>query len=104
MAAPQPWSLALDGLEIDPSKRDVKVDGSAVELTRMEFELLVLLVSRPGRVFPRSELLETLWGYPRGVHSRTVDVHVSQLRRKLGAACPILTVRGVGYAAVSAEA
>ncbi len=69
-----------------------------VELTTTEFDLLAHLMRRPGRVFGRDELLAQVWGY-NGAASRTVDVHVAQLRAKLGAASPIRTVRGVGYAA-----
>ena len=53
---------------------------------------------RPGRVVPREELLAEVWGYPAGPATRTVDVHVAQLRAKLGAAATLRTVRGVGYA------
>ncbi|MGH2760917.1 MAG: winged helix-turn-helix domain-containing protein, partial [Actinomycetota bacterium] len=57
------------------------------------------LLARPGRVCTRTQLLEAVWGYPDTVDSRTVDVHVAQLRRKLGDLCPVKTVRGVGYKA-----
>ena len=53
----------------------------------------------PGRVFTRAQLLEAVWDYPSDVDTRTVDVHVAQVRRKLGDACPLKTVRGVGYKA-----
>ena len=84
---------------IDPAGREVSVAGRPVELTRREFDLLAHLFSRPGRVWSRAQLLEAVWGYPGDVDSRTVDVHVAQLRRKLGDDCPVRTVRGVGYKA-----
>ncbi|HKN97258.1 MAG TPA: winged helix-turn-helix domain-containing protein, partial [Pseudonocardiaceae bacterium] len=70
-----------------------------VALTSTEFDLLVQLVRHPGRVFTREQLLSSVWGYAAAAGTRTVDVHVAQLRAKLGDASPIRTVRGVGYAA-----
>jgi DNA-binding response OmpR family regulator len=94
--------IALGDLRIDPLSREVTAGDESVDLTRMEFDLLAYLLGRPGRVFSRTQLLEAVWGYPGGVDSRTVDVHVAQLRRKLGERCPVRTVRGVGYKAESA--
>ena len=68
-------------------------------LTATEFDLLAHLMRRPGRVFTREQLLSEVWGYSSVAGTRTVDVHIAQLRAKLGAASPIRTVRGVGYAA-----
>ncbi len=99
---PNDSPIAVNGVRIDPRSRVVTVNDSDVDLTRMEFDLLAYLLSRPGRVFGRTQLLEAVWGYPDGVDSRTVDVHVAQLRRKLGEQCPVKTVRGVGYKAESA--
>ena len=79
--------------------RRVTVEGREVALTTTEFDLLATLVRRPGRVFTREELLSAVWGYSAPGGSRTVDVHVAQLRAKLGTASPLRTVRGVGYAA-----
>jgi len=70
-----------------------------IELTATEFDLLLFLIRHPGRVFERSSLLSSVWGYPAAAGARTVDVHVAALRAKLGAASPIRTVRGVGYSA-----
>ncbi|HEY7224919.1 MAG TPA: response regulator transcription factor [Micromonosporaceae bacterium] len=100
---------------LDPGRRRVQVDGSGVEggpgqgvaevaLTSTEFDLLAHLMSRPGRVFTREELLASVWGYAAHGGTRTVDVHVAQVRAKLEAASPlardvIRTVRGVGYTA-----
>jgi len=89
----------VGGVTVDPARRRVVADGVAVDLTATEFELLVFLCRRPGRVFPREHLLSEVWGYEAAAGTRTVDVHVAQLRAKLGDASPIRTVRGVGYSA-----
>ena len=70
-----------------------------VQLTSTEFDLLAHLMARPGRVFTREELLAGVWGYAAHAGTRTVDVHVAQVRAKLGPASVIRTLRGVGYAA-----
>jgi DNA-binding response OmpR family regulator len=79
----------------------VLVDGTEVVLTATEFDLLAYLMQHPGRVITRDQLLEQVWGYAAVVGTRTVDVHVAQVRAKLGDASPIRTVRGVGYSAES---
>jgi DNA-binding response OmpR family regulator len=89
----------VGGVTVDPARRRVVADGAPVDLTATEFELLVFLCRRPGRVFPREHLLSEVWGYEAAAGTRTVDVHVAQLRAKLGDASPIRTVRGVGYSA-----
>jgi DNA-binding response OmpR family regulator len=87
-------------ITLDPGRRQVIADGAAVALTPTEFDLLAHLMNRPGRVFTREELLASVWGYAAHGGTRTVDVHVAQVRAKLGpAAAVIRTVRGVGYAA-----
>ncbi len=91
--------LAAGRVALDLATRRVSADGRPVELTTTEFDLLAHLVRRPGRVFTREELLASVWGYPAGTATRTVDVHVSQLRAKLGPAIGLRSVRGVGYAA-----
>jgi DNA-binding response OmpR family regulator len=99
-AEPPDGSPVIAGsVRLDPASREVQVGGRDVELTRKEFDLLSYLVARPGRVVTRTQLLEAVWGYPDDVDSRTVDVHIAQLRRKLGDSCPVKTVRGVGYKA-----
>ena len=80
-----------------PDERRVFVHDSEIELTPTEFELLEALMRQPGRVFSRDELLTNVWHYASAVTTRTVDVHVAQLRAKLGDALAIRTVRGVGY-------
>ncbi len=92
---------APDGLAIDEGRRLVRVDGSAVELTALEFNLLALLAREPGIVVTRAALLDALWGPEYAGDDHLVDVHVANLRRKLGdePASPrfLETVRGVGY-------
>jgi DNA-binding response OmpR family regulator len=89
--------LALAGVELDRAAHTVTVDGAGVELTGREFDLLATLLAHPGIVLSRDRLLELAWGneFPGG--TRTVDVHVAQLRAKLGRPELIETVRGAGY-------
>lgn len=98
--ASTPSLLVVGGLEIDPRSRIVTLDGAAVDLSRREFDLLMALASRPGEVLTKRELLAEVWQQAYGGGDRTVDVHLSWLRRKLGesAAEPryLHTVRGVG--------
>ena len=90
--------LHFHNLTVSFSKRLVKVDDEKITLTRKEFDLLCLLLSRPGVCFSRDELLESVWGYDFADSSRTVDVHIRMLRAKLKEAGDyIKTVRGVGY-------
>ena len=89
--------LSAGSLRLDPGRRTVTVDALPVDLTTTEFNLLEALLKAPGHVLSRSELLSRAWGQADYAGSRTVDVHVAQLRGKLGDACPIETVRGVGY-------
>lgn len=84
---------------VDRASRRVIADGAEILLTATEFDLLEHLMSHPGRVYTRDQLLEDVWGYASAVGTRTVDVHVAQVRSKLGEASPIRTVRGVGYSA-----
>jgi DNA-binding response OmpR family regulator len=84
-------------LRIDAGSREVRVDGAEVQLAPKEFDLLWELLDHRGLVLTRDQLLERVWGYTFAGDTRTVDVHVGQLRRKLGEACPIVTVWGVGY-------
>jgi two-component system response regulator PrrA len=97
----------LGSLEIDPRSREVTVDGRPVDLTRKEFDLLLALSRRPGAVVSKRELLAEVWGLPWGGGDRTVDVHLSWLRRKLGetAAEPrfLHSVRGVGVKLAAPE-
>jgi two-component system, OmpR family, response regulator len=93
--------VSVGDLTIDLARRAVEVRGERVQLTYVEFELLRIFASHPGRVYSRRMLLEALWGGADYREPRTIDVHVRHLREKLeaDAAVPeyILTVRGVGY-------
>jgi len=89
--------ITLGSVVVDPDSRRVTLNGAEISLTATEFDLLAYLMSRPGRVFSRDELLSHVWGYSSIVGTRTVDVHVAQLRAKFGDHNPIRTVRGVGY-------
>jgi DNA-binding response OmpR family regulator len=93
--------ISAEGLTIDLARRLIEVGGRRVQLTYVEFELLRILASHPGRVYSRRMLLEALWGGADYREPRTIDVHVRHLREKLehdpGLPEYILTVRGVGY-------
>jgi DNA-binding response OmpR family regulator len=94
-----PSTLRIGGLEVDPRRREARLDGRALDLSRREFDLLAYLAARPGEVVTRRELLTEVWQLPYG-DDQTIDVHLSWLRRKLGerASAPryLHTVRGVG--------
>jgi DNA-binding response OmpR family regulator len=93
-------SIEVGSLTIDTGAHTVTVDGQAVDLRRMEFELLVHLAREPERVFAKQELLRTVWGYRSGGSTRTLDSHASRLRRKLARNGPqrwVISVWGVGY-------
>jgi two-component system KDP operon response regulator KdpE len=93
-------TLVVGGLRIDPRSRQVSLDDAPVELTPREFDLLRHLASRPGQVVTKRELLTEVWQIPYGGADKTVDVHLSWLRRKLGESAHrpryLHTVRGVG--------
>jgi two-component system, OmpR family, response regulator ResD len=97
-APPDPHRLLRAGpAEIEPTGRRVTVGEREVDLTRLEFDLLAELAAHPRVVYTRERLLEKVWGYQSGVGGKTVDVHVANLRRKLGEDIGIVAVRGVGY-------
>ena len=88
----------MGNLYVSKKKHQVKVDGKEITLTMKEFEMLLLLLSNPGIVFTRAQLLDKIWGYQFDGESRTVDVHIRTLRQKLGEAGHYIeTVRGMGY-------
>jgi DNA-binding response OmpR family regulator len=91
--------LVAGPIVVDEASRSVRVQGREVTLTRKEFDLLAALIRQAGRVLTRERLLERVWGYEFPGETRTVDVHVRQLRKKLGSpsADAIETVVGVGY-------
>lgn len=91
--------LSVGAVRLDTSSRRAWSGSTPVALTATEFDLLAALMGRPGRVYSRGELLSRIWDYPADDGTRTVDVHVAQIRAKLGSASPIRTVRGVGYSA-----
>ena len=84
-------------LTVDSGRREVRVGDEEIQLAPKEFDLLWELLDHRGLVLTRDQLLERVWGYTFAGDTRTVDVHVRQLRRKLGDASPIVTVWGVGY-------
>jgi two-component system phosphate regulon response regulator PhoB len=92
--------VKVGAIELDPVTHDVRISGAPTQLRPLEYKLLQLLVSDPGRVFTREELLEQVWEMRGDINTRTVDVHVRRLRVSLGpAADTIETVHGFGYRA-----
>jgi two-component system phosphate regulon response regulator PhoB/two-component system alkaline phosphatase synthesis response regulator PhoP len=90
--------ISVGTLVIDLDKFEVTAEGAKVELTATEFKILQLLASRKGRVLTRDQILDFLWGTEKAVIDRTVDVHIRNLREKLGAAASLIkNIRGVGY-------
>jgi DNA-binding response OmpR family regulator len=96
--APTRREIRLGSLVLDQDTRSAALGDEALVLTATEFDLLVHLARSPGRVFTREQLLSSVWGHADYASGRTVDVHIAQLRAKLGQASGIRTVRGVGYA------
>jgi DNA-binding response OmpR family regulator len=99
-AAPAPKTRGrkeIGNISIDADRREVLVDGNEVALAPKEFDLFWELLDHRGIVLTRDQLLERVWGYTFAGDTRTVDVHVRQLRRKIGDECPVVTVWGVGY-------
>jgi DNA-binding response OmpR family regulator len=88
---------SFGALSIDPQAREVLLDGRPIELTRTEFDLLATLSGSPRLAFSRSQLIEAVWGADWFGDDHLIDVHISNLRRKLGSPRFIHTVRGVGY-------
>ncbi|MGH9056633.1 MAG: response regulator transcription factor [Acidimicrobiales bacterium] len=89
--------LVAGGVEVDTARREARVAGRVVALTAREFDLLALLAENQGRVLSRQQILDGAWGVGWYGDERTVDVHVRQLRKKLGGSFPLATVWGVGY-------
>lgn len=88
--------IEMDNLTIDIDKREVIVENEAIHIPKIEFELLVLLVSFPGKIFSREEIYAKVWGNEVFVSDRTLDVHIRKLREKIGKQ-HIKTIKGVGY-------
>jgi two-component system, OmpR family, response regulator len=101
VTTPEKSILVFGDLTIDSTRREVKINGNLVNFTALEFDLLYFLVSNPGRVWRRSELIQKVWDYEYVGDQRVVDVHIGQIRKKieLDASQPSLiqTIRGVGY-------
>jgi DNA-binding response OmpR family regulator len=101
-STPSSEPIELGGLSIDPTRRKVSLDGEEVQLTPLEFEILLAMARDPGVVFTREQLMDRVWGYRDYAGGRVVDSHVARIRRKLGedGAEPrfVRTVHGVGYA------
>lgn len=92
----EPKVLKVGDLEIDREQYIIRYNGQDITLARKEFELLALLAGKPGKVFLRNEILNTIWGTEVIVGDRTIDVHIRKIRQKLNLDC-ISTVKGVGY-------
>ena len=92
-----PEVLAAGTVRVDTGRREAAVDGTVIALATREFDLLRFLAEHPGLVLSRRQLLDGVWGADWYGDERTVDVHVRQLRKKLGDAFPLATVWGVGY-------
>ena len=89
--------ITVNDLKINLDKRKVKKDGEAIDLTKIEYKLLLLLVNAPDKIFSRDEIYQKIWGTQILVGDRTLDVHVRNLRKKIGNN-NIRTFKGVGYA------
>jgi len=93
----EPEVLVAGGVEVDTARREARVDGEVVPLAAREFDLLAHLAHNAGLALTRAQLLDGVWGPGWYGDERTVDVHVRQLRKKLGDQLPLATVWGVGY-------
>jgi DNA-binding response OmpR family regulator len=89
--------LQAGGVTIDAGRREVVIQDAVVPFTTKEFDLLRFLAERNGLALSRQQILDGVWGYDWFGDARTVDVHIAQVRKKVGEAVEILTVRGVGY-------
>ncbi|MEU0122866.1 response regulator transcription factor [Streptomyces albidoflavus] len=96
-ATPAPGTLVIGAVQVELPTRRVSVDGEVIALTRKEFDLLALLVQRPGVVFRREQIISEVWRTSWEGTGRTLEVHVASLRSKLRRPALIETVRGVGY-------
>jgi len=89
--------MQVGGVTIDAGRREIRVDDVAVAFTTKEFDLLKFLAERPGLALSRQQILDAVWGYDWFGDARTVDVHIAQVRKKVGDSVSITTVRGIGY-------
>ena len=90
-------SIAVKNVELWPEQRQVHLNGAELSLTGMEFDILNILMSRSGRVVTRDAMMNALKGEEWDVYDRSIDVHISHIRKKIGEATFIKTIRGVGY-------
>jgi DNA-binding response OmpR family regulator len=95
--APAPEITQVGSVTVDAGRREVRAGDAVVDLTAKEFDLLLFLATRPGLALSRQQILDGVWGPDWFGDARTVDVHIAQVRKKLGEALRITTVRGVGY-------
>ena len=93
---PEYETLTVGNIEIDRERYVVRKNGNDINLPRKEFELIALLASKPGKVFTRNEIMDTIWGSDIIVGDRTIDVHIRKLREKVGEEF-IRTIKGIGY-------
>ena len=100
---PEDPVVRVGGLALDPLRREVRIDGRAVTLTTLEFDLLLALARSPGRVYSRAQLLEAVWGYDFYGDERVVDVHIRAMRKALGDDAAAAGHR-VGYRLLEGEA
>jgi DNA-binding response OmpR family regulator len=96
-AKSSPSVISVGSVDVDTGRREARVDGTPVALATREFDLLQHLAEHQGLALSRRQLLDGVWGADWYGDDRTVDVHVRQLRKKLGDALPLSTVWGVGY-------
>lgn len=89
--------LSVGPLTLDPGRREVTINGEEAKLTAREFELLHFMIVNRGLALSRQQLLERVWGYEFFGDTRTVDVHINQVRKKLGDSVRIETIRSIGY-------
>jgi len=95
--APAPEVVQAGAVTIDTGRREVRVGDDVIDVTTKEFDLLRFLAERPGLALSRQQILDGVWGYDWYGDPRTVDVHIAQVRKKIGDGVQIKTVRGVGY-------
>lgn len=91
-------AISYEGLQLDMDRKECFVDGNGVVLTKMEFEVLALLLSKPGQVFSREKILQIVWPSDAIVLDRTVDVNITRIRKKIGRYGECLRTKfGYGY-------
>ena len=99
MAENEKETIESGGIIVNMDEHTVSTGGREIELTKKEFELLVYFMENEGKIVSKNEFLEQIWGYSKHINTKTLDIHISRLRKKLGdnAAENIETIRGKGY-------